>query len=66
MNQRLLATGYKVAIHMIQNMLIFFSLILIENLQNFKEHLFWTGGIAQAVEYLLCKHEALSSKSQSY
>jgi hypothetical protein len=27
------------------------------------EHLLWTEGVAQAVEHLLCKHEALSSNS---
>jgi hypothetical protein len=26
----------------------------------------WTGGVAQAVELLLCKHKALSSKLQSH
>jgi hypothetical protein len=26
----------------------------------------WTGGMAQVVEYLLCKHKALSSKHQAH
>jgi hypothetical protein len=25
----------------------------------------WTGGVVQAIEFLLCKHEALSSNSSS-
>jgi hypothetical protein len=35
---------------------------LISNITRVK----WTGGVTEAVECLLCKHEVLSSKPQSY